>query len=279
MNKPFHSILFLSTGRTGTKFLASILRDTVRAASVFHEAGERSRLINILSHASIANVIPDKLVQDAWKLAIEKQLKETQENKRYYIDANNHIYFLAVNHPELYPGLKVVHIVRDPRTYIRSHLNWSYSRVKSFLANYLTPYWQPTGSITGDMPRGEWLGLSKLERFAWIWNFKNAYINRLEGSSTPYLWVRFEDLFSSIDPGTTYQKILDFIGINYKEPVAEYFQRPINASKKTHIPEWTSWSTHQCRMVDHLCREGMTKYGYGNEPDWIEKVKLEGIGQ
>ena len=50
MNKPFQSILFLSTGRTGTKFLASILRDTIPDADVFHEADECSRLINILSH-------------------------------------------------------------------------------------------------------------------------------------------------------------------------------------------------------------------------------------
>ena len=128
---------------------------------MFHEAGERSRLINILSHANLSGVTPDSLTLKAWQRTISDQLNKSRESSNYYIDANNHIYILAVNHPDLYPGLKVVHIVRDPRTYVRSHLNWSHSRVKSFLANYLTPFWQPSGIFTGDMPLSEWLGLSR----------------------------------------------------------------------------------------------------------------------
>ena len=276
MNKSFQSILFLSTGRTGTKFLASVLRDTVPDADVFHEAGERSRLINILSHANLSGVTPASLTLKAWQRAISGPLDKSQESSNYYIDANNHIYILAVNHPDLYPGLKIVHIVRDPRTYTRSHLNWSHSRVKSFLANYLTPFWQPSGFLTGDMPLGEWLRLSKLERFAWVWSFKNKYINQLEGSPTPYLRIRFEDLFSEFNPGSTYQEILDFIGLTDNKTTEGYFQQTINASKNRRIPEWTQWSNSQCRIIDHLCREGMEKYGYGNEPEWIKKIRQDG---
>lgn len=276
MNKSFQSILFLSTGRTGTKFLASILRDTVPDADVFHEAGERSRLINILSHANLSGVTPAALTIKTWQRSISDQLKQSRESSNYYIDANNHIYILAVNHPDLYSGLKVIHIVRDPRTYIRSHLNWSHSRIKSFLANYLTPFWQPSGFLEGDMGLGEWLRLSKLERFAWVWNFKNKYINQLEGTPTPYLWVRFEDLFSVSDPGSTYQEILDFIGLKDNKPAEGYFQKSINASKNVRVPEWTQWPAPLCSKIDQLCREGMEKFGYGKEPAWLDLISQDG---
>lgn len=257
--------------------MASILQDTISDADVFHEAGERSRLINILSHTNLAGITPDRFTLKAWQAAISGQLQKTQKSGKYYIDANNHIYFLAVNHPDLYSGLKVIHIVRDPRTYIRSHLNWSHSRVKSFLANYLVPFWQPSGFLTGEMGLREWLTFSKLERFAWIWEFKNQYINKLEGSSTPYLWVRFEDLFSGTNPGSTYREILDFIGVENINPGDEYFERTINASKNKRVPEWTQWPNSQCKIIDQLCREGMEKFGYGVETAWIKKISRNGI--
>lgn len=276
MNNSYQSFLFLSTGRTGTKFLASILGDTVPDANASHEGGERSRLINIFSHANLAGFTPQSFTLFAWRMAISKSLNITHELGKYYIDANNQIYELVVNHPELYPGLKVVHIIRDPRDYSRSHLNWTHGRVKSLLANYLVPFWQPTGVLHGEMRLGEWFRLTKLEQFAWIWNYKNMYINQLEGSSTPYLWVRFEDLFSTTAPGLTYGKILDFLGLSDYKPADDYFQKIINASKNKRVPEWTQWPDLQCKIIDRLCRVGMEKFGYGDEPEWISKIGSNG---
>ncbi len=279
MDKPFQSILFLSTGRTGTKFLASILRDSVPKANVYHEAGERSRWVNILSHARLAGIVPDQLVIAAWKGSVRKTLTETQKIKQIYIDANNHIYQLAVRHPELYPALKVVHIVRDPRTYIRSHLNWSRGRIKSFIANYLTPFWQPTAPLVGDMSWSEWLRLGKLERFAWVWTYKNKIIGQLENSPVPYLRVRFEDLFSSTQPAKTYLEILDFIGLKDFPPADGYFQRSINASQKRAIPDWQNWTDELCSEIDEICGGLMVAYGYGGEDEWMEKVHQDRMVQ
>ena len=272
MTKSFQSILFLSTGRTGTKFLASKLKETILNSVVYHEGGGRSRLINILSHSNLAGVTPSVFTLKAWEDAIEKNLIASQATRDFYIDANNHIYYLVVNKPELYPALKVIHIVRDPRTYIRSHLNWTHSRLKSFLANYLTPFWQPSAYMVGEMKIREWLRLSKLERFAWVWNFKNLYINQLEESAVPYLWIRFEDLFSPENAVKTFQRIMEFIDLKDVEPDEGYFQQSINASKSAHLPEWTQWSPRMCIKVDQICRSGMNKFGYGTEPEWIDRI-------
>ena len=278
MSKQFQSVLILSTGRTGTKFLAAVLGETNPEVKVFFEAGERSRLINIFSNAFLAGIVPDWFLLAAWRKAIYKPLSKAQSQNKKYIDSNNYLYAIAALWPELYPNLKIIHIVRDPRTYIRSHLNWSQSRFKSFIANYLTPFWQPTAYLLNEMRWTEWIRLSKLERFAWIWNYKNKFIAQITKSQTPYLCIRFEDLFENPQPGQTFNHLLDFIDLPECDQVEKYFLTSINASKKGKIPSWKQWPDELCRSILRFCGEGMESYGYGTEPEWISKTKTDGVG-
>jgi hypothetical protein len=275
MDKEFQSVLIISTGRTGTKFLAALLDEIIPDADVFHEAGERSRLINILSNAYLAGLIPQSIPLWAWKRAISAQLQKTKSEKSYYIDSNNHLYVPAVCWPALYPNLRIIHIVRDPRTYIRSHLNWSRGRLRSFIANYLTPFWQPNAYMLGEMSYIQWLRLSKYERFSWIWNYKNQFIAQVEDSKTPYLCLRFEDLFESENPDKAFKQLLKFIGVQEHDDVIGSIGAPINTSKKN-IPAWTKWSDELCRSILVLCGSSMNRYGYGVESEWISKVISNG---
>ncbi len=275
MNNVFQSILILSTGRTGTKFLAKTLQILLPQAAVFHEGGEKSRLVNILSHAQLVGIIPEKLPFYAWKMAILPGLRQAQEKKSIYIDANNHLYVFAIMNKDLYPSLKIIHIVRDPRDYIRSHINWSRSRLKSFIANYLTPFWQPSGFLMGDMSLSNWRDLSRLEKYAWIWVFKNRYIQQLETVNTPYLRVRFEDLFHSNDPGSVLNTMLSFIDVKIEGDLNLYFNKTINASK-VNIQSWPTWNAEICKKINIICGELMELYGYGSEPDWIQKCSIGG---
>ncbi|MCK5342933.1 MAG: sulfotransferase, partial [Candidatus Heimdallarchaeota archaeon] len=222
--------------------------------------------------------LPESFLLAAWKQAIYQPLRKTQIQNRKYIDSNNHLYAIAVLWPELYPNLKIIHIVRDPRTYIRSHLNWSRGRFKSFIANYLTPFWQPTAYLLKDMRLSEWIKLSKIERFAWIWNYKNNLIAQISKSQTPYLCIRFEDLFENPHPQEIFNHMLDFIDLPECDQVEKYFQTSINASKKRKIPSWKQWPDELCRSILRLCSEGMELFGYGTEPVWIMKTKADGVG-
>ncbi|NJN43716.1 MAG: hypothetical protein HC806_02575 [Anaerolineae bacterium] len=89
----FNSVIILSTGRTGTMFIAKILGETIPNASVYHEAGERSRLINILANANLAQVIPLKMPLWAWKNVVAPDLIDNKNE--FYIDSNNQLYALA----------------------------------------------------------------------------------------------------------------------------------------------------------------------------------------
>lgn len=270
MNDGFQSLLILSTGRTGTKFLAKTLQKILPQALVFHEGGERSRLINIFSHAQLLDFVPDFLPRFLWRKAILPALQQAQEKASLYIDANNHLYIFGIRNRDLYPSLKIIHIVRDPRDYIRSHINWSRSRVKSFIANYLTPFWQPSGYLMGDLSMWEWFKLNRLEKYAWIWMFKNRYIQQLESSDTPYLRVRFEDLFFSQDPGSILSAMLAFVDVRVSGDLNKHFASTINVSK-ANINSWPTWPVETCRKIHSICGDLMGSYGYGSEPDWIQK--------
>jgi hypothetical protein len=272
MQSPKTSAVILSTGRTGTMFIAQTLQAFAPEAEVFHEAGERSRLINILSHAHLSGFIPITIPLRMWSMVIGADLIACQ--KEYYIDSNNHIYALVSLKPDIYPGLKVIHIVRDPRTYVRSHINWSRHRLKSYIANYLTPFWQPNGFMVGEISFFQWRRLSRFQRFCWIWDFKNRMIEKITINNIPYLRIRFEDIFLGSNPETHLNKILDFIGMPHVIYENHWFSKPINPGVKSSFPTWQSWTRQMCNQLVDLCGDTMNRYGYGDELEWLEKIDV-----
>src|SRR5262245_52521536 len=133
-------VLIVSTGRTGTIFLSRLFGDLYPQVASYHERG-LSRPIQILTNLHYAHLFPVSGLKAAWRLLKGREIGTCK--KPFHMDANCFLYGLAALAPELYPGLKVIHIVRDPRAYTASHLNFSLQKTKSFVANYLVPFWQP----------------------------------------------------------------------------------------------------------------------------------------
>ena len=155
--KDTQPILIISTGRTGTIFLSRLFSDLYPFdpaqgkpdVASYHERGA-SRLIQILTHLHFSHLFPKSGLKFTWKLLKGNEIVSCE--KKFHIDANNFLYGLASLAPELYPNLKVIHIVRDPRTYVTSQLNFSRQKRTSFIANYLVPFWQPNPFIIGELP-------------------------------------------------------------------------------------------------------------------------------
>jgi hypothetical protein len=272
MKESITSVIILSTGRTGTMFFAKLLKNLIPQADVYHEAGERSRLINIFTHIHLSGFAPLNLPLYIWKRVVSPDLQSCTQ--KYYIDSNNHIYAFVPLQPHLYPNLKVVHLVRDPRSYVRSHINWSRHRLKSFIANYLIPFWQPNAFLMKEMSLGNWVGLSTFERFCWIWDFKNRFIGNLEDSDYPYLRVKFENFFESSEPSFYLNKILHFMGIPELYDLDSHFSHPINPNKGLSFPAWQTWSVEQCQRLQDHCGKTMKAYGYGQESTWFKKLNM-----
>lgn len=262
------TVLMISTGRTGTKFFAELL-DVHYAQVKSHHASRYSTLINVISNANLMKILPVDILEGIWVLL--KKGERLACRKPIYFDANNHLYALPYLAPRLYPNMKVIHIIRDPRDYVRSHLGWALNRPKSHLANFWLPFWQPNGYLAGDMTRRQWSGLDMLERFSWIWLYKNRVIEKIKDGMTPFLQLKFECFFRKFDIDA-YKELIQFIGLPFKGETLEEFQTPKNQSRRAPFGRWPKWSDKQCAKLDRICGEFMRKHDYGNERLWKEKV-------
>ncbi len=278
--KDTQPILIVSTGRTGTIFLARLFADLYPVdpasgrplSTSYHERGN-SRPIQILTNLHFSHLFPKSGLKAAWKILKGKEI-ETCEAK-FHIDANNFLYGLATLAPELYPNLKVLHIMRDPRDYVTSQLNFSHQKRTSFIGNYLVPFWQPNPFLVGEFPISKIFGYNHFKKYCWVWDFKNRVMAKLENSTTPYLRVRFEDLFAA-DYEKVFASITDFFGLPRATNLDGRFDEPANTSKPTFFPEWRDWTPQQAAQLQSLCGEQMDKYGYGGEPEWLEKTRQAG---
>lgn len=262
-------LIVVSTGRTGTIFFARLLADIYPQVASHHEYG-MSRPIQILSNMYFAGLLPRSVLIAGWKLFKGNDLKSSV--KPFWIENNSFLYGLIAIAPELYPGVRVLHLVRDPRTYVTSHLNFSKFRLTSFIANYFVPFWQPSPFLTGEIPWKDYFRFTRFQRFCWIWDFKNRVIRRLETTKVPYLRLRFEDIFQSEDPEQVFAQIADFFGLPRVTGIAHRFRQPVNQAPKDSFPEWPEWSPQQCCQLDELCGRQMREFGYGREAAWMEKL-------
>ena len=251
----------LSTGRTGTKYLAELFSHCgQKSINSVHES-RYSRIFNIIGTMYRSGFISENFVRHTWK-SLKTNHKSINEYDTY-IDFNNHLYAIANIIQSEQNNLRLIHIVRDPRTYIRSHINWSTYRLKSYIANRLTPFWQPSGALIGQYTRTEWSRASRIEKYAWIWNYKNRLIESYKDMGIPYLFIRFEDLFASeILLRSNVEKMSSFIGIDMPSDINADKYMPVNSSKiyinEAYVPRYES----EYVIVNKICGDLMQKYNY-----------------
>jgi len=261
-------VLIVSTGRTGTRFLAEHLQVNYPQAEA-HHITERSTLLNVLSNVQLSGLMSENQLLGLWKLLKGSRFARTQ--KSVFVDSNNHLFAFARLASRIYPNVRIVHVVRDPRSYVRSHLNWATQRFKSRIANTFVPFWQPNGWLIGEVSAIDWIAMSKFEKFCWVWHYKNRLLAGMQVSATPYLQVRFEDFTSANDHQHHLNRILEFIGL---EPTGlnTATTKPINETKSGGFPQWPLWTAAQCQHLERWCGEQMREYGYGAEPEWLERL-------
>ena len=268
---PVNPILVVSTGRTGTRFIASLLNQFCPGVEAHHTT-PWSTLINVLGNMHLARLLSEQALLRVWRNLKGRDFAVSEQS--LFVDSNNHLYVFAAYAHQLYAHAKIVHVIRDPRTYVRSHLNWARERPKSFVANYLLPFWQPNGYLLGEFTFGQWLRLDRFERFCWIWDFKNRYLARLRDADLPYLLIRFEDLTENSHRQQTMDTLGEFIGVSLAD-ISEPDSLPSlprNNTSSRAFPDWRHWSEKQCKQLHQICGQQMSLYGYGLETEWSDTI-------
>ncbi len=256
------TILVVSTGRTGSKALAHYLNEAFTGVRALHEPRPSYRL-RIYSGARLAGkVSPDRLVKVLTKA--RRRLVE-QIRAAVYVESNPFLYGFVDVFPDVFERAKVVHVVRDPRTYIPSALNFRSHQGVKRLANSILPYWVIKPESVRPGPTRTWAQMTAVEWQAWVWDLINRHISQAARQyGDDYLFVRYKDLMRP--DGSGIRKLADWIGAEESLGILDQLLKTkVNASRSEEVPSWDRWKEEDRQLVAKYCGSLMERYGYSLE--------------
>ena len=251
INKP---AFILSTGRTGTQFFEDYINSTSENALCLHEP-KPSRRFKFLSNMYLQGKVSANLVCYIFKKSRLKIGKKA--DKKIYVESSNFIFGCIPALNNCLEDVKVLHIIRNPFTYVVSHLNKGFWRGhKKFVAKYGW-FWVEDLNLDKKSKRDPIKVL--LER----WVYVNRQIESYE-KTNKYLAVRFEDLFSKDKSISlpTLNKIREFLELPplHEGENEKWLTARKNISKRNDDRHQLS-ETHKAEFIEKHT-DMLKKYGY-----------------
>ncbi len=247
----------LSTGRTGTQFLATHFAQKPNTVAV-HEPRPSWRL-RLLSGARLEGMATDEELAGHLRALRQSVLNDASSD--IYVESNPFLYGFAAAIPEVFGNAVVVHIVRDPRHYVRSAIDHGNAHGIKHAFNHHVPFWTARADRSD-----ETANVTPLERLAIYWRDINTLISST-ADPQHYLVVRFEDLFGSLGP---INEIEQALGAKLTTEMAALGTR-MNQSP-TRKQDWEDWELEEVRTLDRICGPMMSDFGYGTEAAWTDMV-------
>jgi len=251
--------VFLSTGRTGTTALAQYFDAAYPDVVARHEP-RPSRHLRVMSNRRLAQRSSRTAAASALYAARRRFFSESRGS--LYIESNPYLYGFLDVFDDVFRSARVVHIVRDPRSYVRSAINFGFSTGMRALATALVPYWSLKPELCEDPVRRSWGEMDPVERLAWFWNRINRHLAQGEALfGERYMRIRFEDLFDT--RGAALHALARWLGLPHRTQLVDAMRaHAINASKSTRLPNWDSWPEPQKDALRRQCSHTAAEYGY-----------------
>lgn len=258
----------VSTGRTGTKFLANFFNDFLPKTVSLHEP--EPDLLPMAIDRARGEIDGDRVKQ---RLRIGRKLllrKAMDAGASTYLEANNRFFSIVPELLELFSDCRIVHIVRDGRDYVRSGM----SRDKPWCDYYYGAEDQIANNdlrlkatmFPDDPFNDEWDQLSAFEKTAWGWVRKDQIIKESARSHDGVLTVRFEEIFDD-EEFEGLQRLYSFLELDdeldlSRPEIQQRLNQPENVSGDYRIPHWRDWSEDRTESFDRIAGEHMREYGY-----------------
>ncbi|MFP4461526.1 MAG: sulfotransferase [Thermotogota bacterium] len=303
-----NSVFISSTGRTGTQFFGKKISDSIEDCFSVHEPAvvwlsrpkewrEKSKIFGPF-RMTIGQFLPSnsmfKLSADraAGRIDDDKAREYVyKQRKRYvskvkqslYVESNAHLYGVLDLLSDIFPNCKIVYVIRDPRTWIRSALNTSeyvlYSPIdfRFFKASVRAI------DFEDDPYYDKWNRMSKFEKYCWYYNKVNSYVLSHMSGKENFKIFRFEDLFQAPNKVSEFQRMLDFATDfchrkYHYELKEEMIEKKVHArAKKGKLPHWREWEPNLSKIITEHCGRWFREYDYGKEKEWREKLKAAGV--
>lgn len=241
-------VFILSTGRTGTKYLAHHFnRDPDICA--LHEPPP-SRGLRLWTTAYLEGAVDHSMMTDTLRRYRTGFFEKISES--LYVESNNFLAGFAESLIEEFDKPKLIHVVRDPRTYVRSAINNGAASGLKGLANRFVPF-----AHLGLEPNSVH---PTIQRSARYWTLLNEHLKRVGEDYAAYHLFKYEDLFhTEFDEFYRLAKVVGAGTRTLDEPGENV---RMNRSTRELVPRWEDWSPDRQRVVIDTCGDLMTRLGY-----------------
>lgn len=257
--RPQKVVIAVSTGRTGSQALAHHFDACFPQVRALHEP-KPSRGLRIASNRYLCGRSSRGYL--ARRLASARADLLAAAGTPIYLESNPFLHGFLEVFDAVFGEPQVLHIVRDPRSYIPSYINFGAFRGLKGWAARAVPFWMLKPDQFERDPHRRWREMGPAERVAWRWNAVNGVLDRGQALFGPrYLRLRYEDLF---DPGgEALSELLRRLGLPPSDDLSERFRKQrVNASPDRGFPPFDQWEEALRERILDTCRERMARYGY-----------------
>ena len=256
---PEKVVVILSTGRTGTAALAHFFNTSYDNVTALHEP-KPTRHLRVLSNRAVAKGLSAATATRA--LALSRRRLLNSLTRPIYIESNWYLYGLLDALKPVFGKPLVLHVVRDPRTFIPSFLNYGTFRGLKGLATNLLPYWYLRPEQADRNTPKRWAHMSEPERLAFHWGTVNRELDRArEVFGDDYRLSRYEDLFNPDASGI--RPLLEWIGLPENPKLLDQIRNDrVNASTGRGTAAWDKLEPTVQRSILESLGPRMQRYGY-----------------
>lgn len=247
----------LSTGRCGTTFLSKLIRANDASLEDMHQLSD-SKWLNVRANVALSNRGSRERFTSSLARKYNNTLPPSSADPLRSVAYYFYLKKLFVEQPD--PGSKavIIHLVRDPRDFVASFMNWKDRKLSGKVAHHLTPFWMPEPRFRSR------ISMSKFEHFCWVWMRKNQLFHEGLSDLPNYHLFKMEDLRPDSE---ALQDLLSLI-FGEGEHVTKIEGRSHNATIKKDFPYWNSWEPEQAKKLLQICSAQMEQYSYGEEMAW-----------
>ncbi len=260
MYNTYEPVFILSTGRTGSKFLANLLGLAPNVAA-FHEPQPTLEYFSDYAyHHQEEKEVLTKMI-DAARM---ESILEVYIKGKIYVESNQCLTFFAPVLAQLYRKSKFVQVVRHPGDFVRSAIRKGWHKNDSI--------WESGRVKMAD--QSQWNRLDHIEKLGWLWNTTNRYIEEFSCKMPAHriAGYRLEDLVQGMDK---IKELLGFIGareIPESEIRAAQASRvnemeihpgePPNMKKVRFYPAYSDWDEEMKKRLNAYVGDLAKCWGY-----------------
>ncbi|MDJ0848134.1 MAG: hypothetical protein QNK04_07145 [Myxococcota bacterium] len=257
----------VSSGRTGTHFLAGLLPHALGDVHACHEP------------------YPDLLelgrAFQAGRVSLGKAARLIGEQRRdllrrlpggcAYVEANLHLSSLVPALRRARPRAPIVRVVRDGRDYVRSAFSKTTRGRGGGTALFMTPEDHrdrlSATDLPGDAYAERWASLDRFERLAWHWSRLDALAADALAGDPLATTIRYEDLFDAGRGPETVRRLIGFLGLEPRLRVsdaelAELLLEKADATESYDLPHWTEWPDELTEKFHAVAGAHLSRCGY-----------------